>query len=278
MKLADISPVVYNVAGFTSCKATPNNEAEKTAYTYRLMYIASGSCGLVLGGNSQDLRAGDLLYLLPGERYRILNLHGDFTVINIFFDFTQWRKNVSFPKTHVLGKDFDETLSGERIVFDDAAKLNFSKAFRFKTDDPSQLLKSFYGFGSHRSEYLSVLLSKLILEMLDSGGKERRAGSTAMRITDYIEDNLGSRLDNVSLSEHFGYHPNHISRMMKKLTGKRLHEYVMERRINRAQTLLTETRLPIAEIAQMLGFADSSHFSRVFREFTGVTPSGFRGS
>ena len=272
MKLPDINPVVHAAAGFTSCEATPNNEAVKTAYCYRIMCLAAGRCGLVLNGE-EEFRAGDILFLLPGERYRILNSHGDFTVVNIFFDFTPG-KSRGTTTTHVLERDFNPGLCGGRIDFEDGP---FNKSGLFRNtglaDEVKRVDREFHGFRRYKREYLTVLMKKLLFELSDTSG---RRSDRAADIAAYIDDNIGTKLDAAALSERFGYHPYHINRIMKELTGLTTHEYVMTRRTERARTLLSETDMPVAQIAQTLGFADSSHFSRVFRKHTGTAPNEYR--
>jgi AraC family transcriptional regulator len=50
----------------------------------------------------------------------------------------------------------------------------------------------------------------------------------------------------------------------------------MERRLERAEGLLEFSRLPLGEIAKSCGFASPSHFARVFRRATGMTPGAWR--
>src|SRR5262249_12785880 len=54
------------------------------------------------------------------------------------------------------------------------------------------------------------------------------------------------------------------------------HQYVLEQRIDRAKTLLSETALSLTEIAYRLGFASQSHFTAVFRRLTSTTPEAYR--
>jgi AraC family transcriptional regulator len=51
---------------------------------------------------------------------------------------------------------------------------------------------------------------------------------------------------------------------------------VIQQRVKKAQRLLAQTDLPLANIAVAVGFADQSHFSRQFHRLVGTTPSGFR--
>jgi AraC family transcriptional regulator len=54
--------------------------------------------------------------------------------------------------------------------------------------------------------------------------------------------------------------------------------YVMQRRLERAKTLMRRTNQPLAQIARGSGFSDQSHLTSVFRRETGVTPGQFRAA
>ncbi|HKG60826.1 MAG TPA: AraC family transcriptional regulator [Pyrinomonadaceae bacterium] len=68
----------------------------------------------------------------------------------------------------------------------------------------------------------------------------------------------------------------HFSRAFKQSTGVSPNVYMIEQRIGRAKKLLTETDLPIAEIALRVGFASQSHFTTTFRRLAWATPKSFR--
>jgi AraC-like DNA-binding protein len=68
----------------------------------------------------------------------------------------------------------------------------------------------------------------------------------------------------------------HFARLFKKLTGSSPHNYLAGIRATRAQLLLAETDLSIAEIGTRVGYLSSSHFTKAFRTATGTTPREFR--
>ncbi len=68
----------------------------------------------------------------------------------------------------------------------------------------------------------------------------------------------------------------HFSRAFKQSTGVSPNVYMIEQRIERAKKLLSETDLPIADIAMRAGFASQSHFTTTFRRLAWTTPKTFR--
>jgi AraC-like DNA-binding protein len=70
---------------------------------------------------------------------------------------------------------------------------------------------------------------------------------------------------------------SHFARAFKATTGLAPHQWLMTERVKLARLLLASTARTIAEIADECGFADQSHFSRVFARFLGCTPGRWRG-
>jgi len=82
-----------------------------------------------------------------------------------------------------------------------------------------------------------------------------------------------------SLSDYtgaLGVTPDHLSRSCRALAGRGALQLLHERILLEARRLLAYTPIPVAEIAQQLGYADAAYFSRFFRRGVGHTPSDYR--
>ena len=79
-----------------------------------------------------------------------------------------------------------------------------------------------------------------------------------------------------TLSDHFAYTPNHISRLIRQKTGKTFVQIANQARLLRAASDLTATTAPIDDIAQATGFGSAAYFIRCFRREYGVTPTEYR--
>ncbi len=96
-------------------------------------------------------------------------------------------------------------------------------------------------------------------------------------VIEYIMENLrGSpTLEQMAAVAHLS--PSHFARQFRAATGLAPHQYVIARRVERAQQLLREEDdLGLGEIAFRTGFADQSHLSLHFKRIVGVTPRQFR--
>lgn len=78
------------------------------------------------------------------------------------------------------------------------------------------------------------------------------------------------------LAELAGVHPITLTRAFHRAFGCTVGEYLRRLRLERAIERLGTTDLPLAQIALEAGFADQSHFSHLFRQRTGMSPSSYR--
>ncbi|MEJ0004136.1 MAG: AraC family transcriptional regulator [Pararobbsia sp.] len=95
------------------------------------------------------------------------------------------------------------------------------------------------------------------------------------RLTEFIEDNLDRTISLDDLAAVVNVSRFHFSRLFKRSIGSTAISFVERCRIRRAQSLIADTDLPLAEIALAVGFADQSHFTRRFHRHVGCTPAVF---
>lgn len=79
-----------------------------------------------------------------------------------------------------------------------------------------------------------------------------------------------------TVAAHVHVTPNYLSNLFKKETGTGLTNYVAQLRIEEAKLLLQRSRLRMTEIAERVGFDNSSYFTVVFKQMTGESPREFR--
>ena len=86
---------------------------------------------------------------------------------------------------------------------------------------------------------------------------------------------MGDHSDVVTLKDiaaHFSYHPNYISMLLHKETGRKFTEILLEKRMERAVLLMKNTSLSLEEISVLLGYSNHSNFYKAFKEYYGMTP------
>ncbi len=113
--------------------------------------------------------------------------------------------------------------------------------------------------------------SALVIEPSSGLSRER-----LKRVREYVETHLDDRLTLTDLARVACLSPYHFSRSFREAVGVGPHRYVVQRRLERAKTLMRRTNQPLVMIAEQVGFSDQSHLTSVFRRETGVTPGRYR--
>lgn len=99
---------------------------------------------------------------------------------------------------------------------------------------------------------------------------------TTQDVIGYIMTYFNKRIDINELATLNFTHPSHLSRKFKQETNLTITAYQQKIRMHEAKYLLKNESLPIEEIAWMVGYEDSSYFTRVFKQAIGYSPSQFR--
>ena len=93
----------------------------------------------------------------------------------------------------------------------------------------------------------------------------------------YIEEHSGEELSLTEVAKAVNMNANHLSENFKQVTGINFVEYVARTRFNTACDLVRNGNRRISEIAFAAGFQSLSQFNRVFKRFSGKSPTDFRG-
>jgi len=95
------------------------------------------------------------------------------------------------------------------------------------------------------------------------------------QVSGWIIERLSDPLSIPEIAAQIDMAPGHFARAFREATGQPPHRWLMERRIERAKTLL-RSNMTLAEIALACGFVDQSHLTRVFSRGEGLTPGAWR--
>jgi transcriptional regulator of acetoin/glycerol metabolism/AraC-like DNA-binding protein len=98
------------------------------------------------------------------------------------------------------------------------------------------------------------------------------------RVREYIDVHLGDRTQLTELAAVAGVSVHHFAREFKRSTGVAPHDYLVQKRVDRAREMLARTGWSLSEVAFAAGFSDQSHMARHFRRLVGMTPGQFRWS
>lgn len=124
---------------------------------------------------------------------------------------------------------------------------------------------------------LLIYLKGCVADQLERhAGSEKLSNKTVDRITGYLSANYTSALSLTEIAARFYISPYYLSHLFKKTTNLSIVEFINSVRIRAAKNYLERTSLSVAQIALKTGFNTASHFSRVFKLGTGLSPNQYR--
>jgi AraC-like DNA-binding protein len=98
------------------------------------------------------------------------------------------------------------------------------------------------------------------------------------RVVQYVDEHLGAKITLQDLAMVAGLSRMHFAAQFRAAMGLRPHEYLLKRRIERAEELLKRAEVSLVQIALAVGFQTQAHFTTVFKRFAGDTPYQWRSA
>jgi AraC-like DNA-binding protein len=126
---------------------------------------------------------------------------------------------------------------------------------------------------------VTALLASIFISVSRWRPDPRRTGLSPWQLRlakEYLEDNFNHGVGLEKLANLTGLSRSWFARGFRGSTGVAPYSYILQIRVRRAKELLRDSSIPIASIATQVGFADQSHFTKIFRRYAGTTPRSWR--
>jgi AraC family transcriptional regulator len=139
-------------------------------------------------------------------------------------------------------------------------------------------------FGQIYADCISIaIIAKLLVSAnrLDTAERPKvreLARWRLKRAIDYLEAQLDKPVTLADVASSAGLTRMHFAAQFRAATGQRPHEYLLRRRIERAQEMLLGTGMSLVDIALSVGFQTQAHFTSVFKRYSGQPPRAWRES
>ncbi len=95
-------------------------------------------------------------------------------------------------------------------------------------------------------------------------------------ITEYLNEHIDEQISVETITKKFAINKNKLNDLFMKQASMTCHDYLLTLRMDLAKVMLTNTELPINEIASRVGYPDAGYFAKIFKHVTGKTPSLYR--
>lgn len=131
-------------------------------------------------------------------------------------------------------------------------------------------------YREYRKTLLNMFLFTMLMQTQRMKPEEKKNADRIRVIINYIHQHYQEDITLQSLSSRFYISPSYLCREFKKHTNSTIVQYTNVTRVMNAQRKLMETDKNITQISQETGFSNLTHFNRIFKSVTGLTPSGYR--
>lgn len=243
---------------------------------YEILYIVSGDLYYSIEDKTYQIVGGVLLLINKNDKHRLMNANGsEYERVTLLFQ-------EDFLRNFIIeNEDFDPLScfrSGSNAIKLGGREQEFVEGIFHKiiSEDRKKLPGHDY--------YRKILLAELLLfinRKLDSRQtydliESNRAHKPISQVVNFINRHYSERLTLEDLSRKFFLSPSYLSRTFKGATGYSFIEYINNIRVKEARSLLERPEMSISDIAERVGFGNLTHFGRIFKSITGISPLKYR--
>jgi AraC-like DNA-binding protein/mannose-6-phosphate isomerase-like protein (cupin superfamily) len=268
-----------NVAAFVKRNEKANFHIQEF---YEICIISRGEGHHIIESTVVKARRGDVFIVPPGNRHAIVGGNGfDVHYMHISSSFLEryldkLKELPTFfslfeiePMMRMNGATYRH-LHLENDALSEVTALIESLEKKWQYDPTSKLIME---------SYITIILTIICREyekLQTTVGKNANIDKLFMDSISYIVGNLSSKITIDSLAHKAGLSRTEYIARFRYITGKAPKQFITEKRMNVAKTLLKTTDKSVNKIAEETGFYDAAHFSKTFLSFVGVTPTDYR--
>ena len=237
---------------------------------------------------SLNHRPSCLLQEVNSRQHNSPCIKGDICIVPIGLSFFwRWRQEDQYLRIRIAPEFLQQVAQEAAEITIDEAKL--LPEFRIRNPHIEQLggmlLDEIKNGGLAGAFYVESITNALAIQLLRHVSEIQSCinsyGATLsdrqlLQVTDYVNDCLEQDIRLSDLAALLRMSKFQFSRRFKQSIGITPHQYVLQKRIERAKHLLKETDLPVMKIAMLCGFSSHSHLGKLIRQYTGLSPRAYR--
>lgn len=264
---------------------------------YKIVLLKNGSVTLTINNSRHTIQAPCLLYLNERDHVHLISsdsmdastVYFHPNVLNAELDFNTFSTNAELISEHTIK---ETTLlhsfykvNGLSYPFITLTPKALSKIELLVNDLERELTHQYDAYWASRSRsYLIQILffirSLVKINCLDIPQHESLTNqhSLVRQVKLYLTHHYDEHILLDDLASQFGVNKRTLNRLFLQYTGTTSNKFLVQYRIEVAESLLKNTYLPIIEIAKRTGFSDMSYFGKVFKKYNGVSPKSYRNT
>ncbi|MBN9389287.1 MAG: helix-turn-helix domain-containing protein [Chloroflexi bacterium] len=246
---------------------------------HEIIWLKTGSGSHSIDGNCHDLAANSLSLIRKGQVHRFNELRN---ASGYYLRFTDdFLPDLQGQEAEIYGGLFSFASSGifnpvlipgaHRAEIEQLVDLIAGEFYRENSLGKKELVRHFLLALLIKIERLILLQGSMISPRYDAGEYQFFDSYLTLLEEHYRrEHNVDFYAEKLQLSS------KQLSNLLQQRTGKSAKRLIVERLLLEAKRLLSFTELPVKQIASSLGYNDPYHFSKLFKQETGLSPKTFR--
>ncbi len=244
--------------------------------SYEIYYLLSGERFYFIKDRTYHVMKGDLVFINMGDLHKTTSASKP----------VHERLLINFKKDFIHNQSTESDCVNILDIFN--RNINILRLGVLEQNHVSQLLNKIYREYIGKEEFYMMNLRALLIQLLVfmnryqnpmTEANIKHPSSTHEKIYEavqYINANFSDKLKLDILAQKFYFSPYYLCKMFKQVTGFSYTEYLNSVRIKESQKLLCTTDLSVSDIATHVGYDSLTHYGRVFKRITGITPTLFR--
>lgn len=253
--------------------------ARASLVEYELFVITEGTLYLKYGCDQFTVNKGEYLILPPSEflRQGFKPSYCAFYWLHFLLS-THPQTNINYAKNMYLLK---ERTQGQNYVIPQQGNIpKLAKLIVLLRQLQDQVN------GKYPISVINITTTSIIAELcgqlstysINKSVSLKNEKNIYSEIKNYVKINIQKKLTASDVSQYFGYNRQYLSKCFKNIVGVSLKEYILQQKIEAANSFLTDTNMTVTEIALQLNFSNVCNFSRTYKQITGFTPIEYRES
>lgn len=257
-------------------------DREESHDFWEIVYIESGEAEVSADSSTFRLFSGQSYFHKPGEAHSIRAVNSPITVFFISFYssskfmaiFEGLRISLSDEERHLINKIYDEA----RNIFEKGTRKSDPDAFVSKSLFPNPPLGSQQLYKLYLEEFLlsSAREAEKQRNIVTYDTKENLEKMIVERITELLSKKVYSSISIDEICSLLNYSRTYLSTLFRNHRKTSIMNYYNSLKIKEAKKLIRDKGYSVSETAQMLDFNNPYYFSKVFKQYEGISPSEYK--
>lgn len=250
---------------------------------FEILCVVNGNCTNYIASHQLEMQAGDICIIAPKTQHALSAFNDECLAYNLLVRASTFDKAFfgTLAENDVLASFFSKTLYNKDVP--ESYILFHTKGDKEIMNYIALAYEEFEAVLTYKKRMLNSILNMFFITLLRNHEKDviiphpegKTPDNKIIAILNYIQSNYRT-VTMPELSSLFNYSERHLARLLKDYTGDTFINIVQNIKIRLATGLLSNPDLSIQEIIEITGYADISHFYKVFRKYYNMTPLQFR--